>query len=53
VKLVCFENKKKGYLGSLDIDGRDDYKYSYTDTHELVYEELETLNYDRNKDTVD
>jgi len=34
--------REKGYLGTLDVDGCDDYEYSYTDTHELAYEEFKT-----------
>lgn len=36
------KTREKGHLGSLDVDGCDDYEYFYTDTHELAYEELKT-----------
>jgi len=29
-------------MGSLDVDGCDDYEYSYTGTHELAYEDFKT-----------
>jgi hypothetical protein len=30
------KTRYKGYLGGLDVDGYDDYEYSYTDTYKLA-----------------